>query len=102
MHEGCRAHGLHGHVVLVEGLEYDVGLCRDEEVCRAVGLDGHHAVLDLEAHGYQQILSVEALVRSWHVTRRSVRPDHRMVAHTGFIITGRRTAVRPSDTPDEG
>ena len=54
-------------------------------------------VLALEAHGYQQILSVEALVRSWHVTKRSVRPDHRMVAHTGFIITGRRTSIRPSE-----
>jgi tRNA (adenine57-N1/adenine58-N1)-methyltransferase len=59
-------------------------------------------VLDLETHGYQQILSVEALVRSWHVTRRSVRPDHRMVAHTGFIITGRKTSVRPPEGSDEG
>lgn len=59
-------------------------------------------VLDLEAHGYQQILSVEALIRSWHVTRRSVRPDHRMVGHTGFVITGRRTSNRPSETPGGG
>jgi tRNA (adenine57-N1/adenine58-N1)-methyltransferase len=33
---------------------------------------------------------VEALVRPWHVEGQSVRPAHRMVAHTGFLITARR------------
>lgn len=32
----------------------------------------------------------EVLQRSWHVEGRSVRPDHRMVAHTGFITVARR------------
>lgn len=36
----------------------------------------------------------EVLLRTWHVERRSVRPDHRMVAHTGFITTARRLAER--------
>lgn len=36
--------------------------------------------------------SVETLVRSWHVEGLSVRPDHRMVAHTGFLVTARRLA----------
>jgi tRNA (adenine57-N1/adenine58-N1)-methyltransferase catalytic subunit len=31
----------------------------------------------------------ELLRRSWHVEPRSVRPDHRMVAHTGFLTTAR-------------
>jgi tRNA (adenine57-N1/adenine58-N1)-methyltransferase len=31
----------------------------------------------------------ELLRRTWHVEDRSVRPDHRMVAHTGFITTAR-------------
>ena len=31
----------------------------------------------------------EVLRRSWHVEERSVRPDHRMVAHTGFITAAR-------------
>lgn len=31
----------------------------------------------------------EVLRRTWHLDRRSVRPDHRMVAHTGFITTAR-------------
>ena len=31
----------------------------------------------------------EVLRRTWHVEDRSVRPDHRMVAHTGFLTTAR-------------
>lgn len=37
----------------------------------------------------------ELLRRTWHVEERSVRPDHRMVAHTGFLTTARLLA--PSD-----
>jgi tRNA (adenine57-N1/adenine58-N1)-methyltransferase len=36
--------------------------------------------------------TVEVLRRTWHVERRSVRPDHRMVAHTGFLTAARRLA----------
>jgi tRNA (adenine57-N1/adenine58-N1)-methyltransferase catalytic subunit len=36
--------------------------------------------------------SFELLRRSWHIEARSVRPDHRMVAHTGFLTTARRLA----------
>ena len=31
----------------------------------------------------------EVLRRTWHIEGRSVRPDQRMVAHTGFITTAR-------------
>jgi tRNA (adenine57-N1/adenine58-N1)-methyltransferase catalytic subunit len=31
----------------------------------------------------------EVLHRTWHVEARSVRPDHRMVAHTGFLTWAR-------------
>lgn len=34
----------------------------------------------------------ETLVRPWHLQGLAVRPDHRMVAHTGFILTARRLA----------
>ncbi len=34
--------------------------------------------------------TVEILRRTWHVEARSVRPDHRMVGHTGFLTTARR------------
>ncbi|QQM66607.1 tRNA (adenine-N1)-methyltransferase [Actinomyces weissii] len=37
--------------------------------------------------------SWESLVRTWNVDGLSVRPDHRMVAHTGFLLTARRLAA---------
>jgi tRNA (adenine57-N1/adenine58-N1)-methyltransferase len=36
--------------------------------------------------------SSETMVRGWHVEGLAVRPDHRMVAHTGFLLTARRLA----------
>jgi tRNA (adenine57-N1/adenine58-N1)-methyltransferase len=39
----------------------------------------------------------ESLVRGWHLEGLAVRPEHRMVGHTGFLVTTRRLAdgVRP-------
>lgn len=37
-------------------------------------------------------LSSETLVRGWHVEGLAVRPDHRMVAHTAFLLTARLLA----------
>jgi tRNA (adenine57-N1/adenine58-N1)-methyltransferase len=34
----------------------------------------------------------ETMIRGWHVEGLAVRPDHRMVAHTGFLISARRLA----------
>jgi len=48
------------------------------------------AVLSLERGGFDQVSTFEVLVRPWHVTERSVRPEHRMVGHTGFVIVARR------------
>lgn len=36
--------------------------------------------------------TTETLVRGWHVDGQSVRPDHRMVAHTAFLTSARRLA----------
>lgn len=33
--------------------------------------------------------TIEILQRSWHIEGQSVRPDHRMVAHTGFLTAAR-------------
>jgi len=33
--------------------------------------------------------TIEVLHRSWHIDGQSVRPDHRMVAHTGFLTSAR-------------
>ena len=35
----------------------------------------------------------EVLVRTWHVEGQSVRPDHRMVGHTGFLTAARLVGV---------
>jgi tRNA (adenine57-N1/adenine58-N1)-methyltransferase len=56
-------------------------------------------VLALERGGYAQVETFEVLLRPWHVTERSVRPDHRMVAHTGFITVARGGLPGPLDAP---
>ena len=54
-------------------------------------------VLALETDGrFQMIESLETMLRTWHVTERSVRPDHRMIAHSGFLTTAVRCDPRPS------
>jgi tRNA (adenine57-N1/adenine58-N1)-methyltransferase len=35
----------------------------------------------------------EIMRRTWHIEARSVRPDHRMVGHTGFLTTARRLSI---------
>ena len=47
----------------------------------------HHHAFGLEE-------TVEILRRTWHIDGRSVRPDHRMVAHTGFLTSARRLVGR--------
>ena len=47
--------------------------------------------LALQSDGrFARVETAETLLRSWNVTRRSVRPAHRMVAHSGFITTAVR------------
>ncbi|HEX6391871.1 MAG TPA: tRNA (adenine-N1)-methyltransferase [Acidimicrobiales bacterium] len=42
--------------------------------------------------------TVEVLQRSWHVEGQSVRPDHRMVAHTGFLTSARLLSPGESES----
>jgi tRNA (adenine57-N1/adenine58-N1)-methyltransferase catalytic subunit len=44
---------------------------------------------------WAQVATDETLVRTWHIETASVRPDHRMVAHTGFVTTARRVGPEP-------
>lgn len=63
-------------------------------------LQVHRLVGALEDDGrFQLIESMETLLRTWHVTERSVRPDHRMVAHSGFLTTAVRCLPRPGGRP---
>src|SRR5438128_1846927 len=47
----------------------------------------------LRGHGgFDEPAAWESLVRGWHVDGLAVRPEHRMVGHTGFLVTARRLA----------
>lgn len=48
----------------------------------------------LRAHGgFTEPQPWESLVRDWHVEGLAVRPGHKMVGHTGFLVTARRMAA---------
>ena len=50
-------------------------------------------VEDLRAHGnFTEPEAWESMVRGWHVEGLAVRPDHRMIGHTGFLVRSRRLA----------
>ncbi len=50
-------------------------------------------VEELRSHGaFTEPLASETLLRTWHVEGLAVRPDHRMIGHTGFLVTSRRLA----------
>ncbi|MGO9778713.1 MAG: tRNA (adenine-N1)-methyltransferase [Streptosporangiaceae bacterium] len=42
--------------------------------------------------GFDEPAAWETLMRGWHVDGLAVRPEQRMVGHTGFLITARRLA----------
>jgi len=42
--------------------------------------------------GWTEPRAEESLVRTWHLEGLAVRPDHRMIGHTGFLLTTRRLA----------
>ncbi|WP_405148083.1 tRNA (adenine-N1)-methyltransferase [Sphaerisporangium sp. NBC_01403] len=47
----------------------------------------------LRDHGsFTEPHSWETLVRDWHVEGLAVRPGHRMIGHTGFLVVSRRMA----------
>jgi len=61
----------------------------------------------LDRGDFEYAETFEILRRTWHIEGRSVRPDHRMVAHTGFLTTarlvpGRRRKGRVAESPREG
>jgi len=42
-----------------------------------------------ERRGWMAARTLEVLHRTWYIAGAAVRPDHRMVAHTGFLTTAR-------------
>jgi len=52
------------------------------------------AVEALRAHGtFTEPSSWESMVRTWHVEGLAVRPDHRMIGHTGFLTVARHVGA---------
>lgn len=45
------------------------------------------------------IETAETLMRFWHLKGMSARPQHRMIAHTGFLTVARRLADGQKDIP---
>jgi tRNA (adenine57-N1/adenine58-N1)-methyltransferase len=52
-----------------------------------------------EHGGFAEPEPWESLQRGWHVEGLAVRPDHRMVGHTGFLVTARRLAAGVTAPP---
>jgi tRNA (adenine57-N1/adenine58-N1)-methyltransferase catalytic subunit len=79
-------------------LDVTAGALRPGAVVTAfvpTALQVKQAVDGFRAHGgFGAVETLETLVRFWHVRDRSVRPEHRMVAHTGFLVFARRLATR--------
>ena len=42
--------------------------------------------------GFTEPQANETILRGWHVEGLAVRPEHRMIGHTGFLVTSRRLA----------
>ena len=49
--------------------------------------------------GFFEPAAWETLTRGWHVDGLAVRPDHRMIGHTGFLVTARRLAAGVTAPP---
>ncbi len=45
------------------------------------------------SQAFVELMSFEAFLRTWNVDGRSVRPNHRMIGHTGFITIARKVSA---------
>jgi len=66
-------------------VSYVPTIIQSQQTAEALGRDRHWALVE----------TFETLFRPWNIEKQSVRPFHRMVAHTGFITVARR--VVPED-----
>ncbi len=60
-------------------------------------IQSHQLTEALRRHpGYALVETFETLMRPWNIEGLSVRPFHRMVAHTGFLTVARRVVPEES------
>jgi tRNA (adenine57-N1/adenine58-N1)-methyltransferase len=78
-HVGTAAGGLIGGGVICCYVSTVTQLSRAVEAIREQG-------------SFDEPAAWESLTRGWHVDGLAVRPGHRMIAHTGFLVTARRLA----------
>lgn len=52
-----------------------------------------------EHGGFDEPAAWETMARGWHVEGLAVRPEHRMIGHTGFLVTARRLAPNVTAPP---
>jgi tRNA (adenine57-N1/adenine58-N1)-methyltransferase catalytic subunit len=67
-------------------VSYVPTIIQSQQTAETLGRDRHWALVE----------TFETLFRPWNIEGQSVRPFHRMVAHTGFITVARRVV------PEEG
>jgi len=65
-------------------------------------IQSHHLSEALRRHpGYALLETFETLFRPWNIDGTSVRPFHRMVAHTGFLTVARRVVPEEGAAPPQ-
>jgi tRNA (adenine57-N1/adenine58-N1)-methyltransferase catalytic subunit len=63
-------------------------------------IQSHQLSEALRRHpGYALVETFETLLRPWNIDGTSVRPFHRMVAHTGFLTVARRVVPAEGGAP---
>jgi tRNA (adenine57-N1/adenine58-N1)-methyltransferase len=73
-------------------LSYVPTIIQSHQTSEALRRDRHWALVE----------TFETLFRPWNIEGQSVRPYHRMVAHTGFITVARRMAPDEHDATPPG
>ena len=70
-------------------LAYVPTIIQSHQLSEALHREPHWALVE----------TFEALMRPWNIEGQSVRPFHRMVAHTGFITVARRVVPEEDGSP---
>src|SRR5581483_21628 len=70
-------------------LSYLPTILQSHQLSETLRRDPHWALVE----------TFETLMRPWNIEAQSVRPFHRMVAHTGFITVARRVVPEEDGAP---